>query len=188
MLLDNYDSFTYNLKDYLEQLGAQVMVVRNDEKTMEELHNLRMKGIVISPGPGKPHHCGILMELIAYYHQQIPILGICLGHQAIGEYFGAKLGKANEPVHGKKSEVIVSGHPMFYNIPTTFNVCRYHSMILEEPITEPLEVTAKTADGTIMAIAHRTLPVWGVQYHPEAILTENGHQLLLNWYCLTGLL
>lgn len=187
LLLDNYDSFTYNLKDYLEQIGARVLVVRNDERTLEELQALPIEGIVISPGPGIPQYSGILMELISYYHSRIPMLGICLGHQAIGQFFGATLDKANESVHGKTSKIIVSDHPMFHHMPTTFNVCRYHSLILEEPLSEHLEVTAETADGTIMAIAHRTLPIWGVQYHPEAILTENGHQLLRNWFSLTAL-
>jgi anthranilate synthase component 2 len=187
LLLDNYDSFTYNLKDYLEQLGAHVLVVRNDERTIAELNKLPIQGIVISPGPGKPEHSGVLMELISYYHTRIPMLGICLGHQAIGQFFGAKLDKAKEPVHGKTSKIIVSDHPMFHNMPTTFKVCRYHSLLLKTPLPEPLDVTAHTEDGTIMAMAHKTLPIWGVQYHPEAILTENGLQLLRNWFSLIGL-
>ena len=181
LLLDNYDSFTYNLYDYLLQLGAEVLVVRNDELTLDEIIKLEISALVISPGPGRPEQSGILMEVLDYYKNKIPILGICLGHQAIGLHFGADLVKAPLPMHGKVSEISASNHQMWTGIDKYHKVCRYHSLALRLPLPEELEVTAMSEDGVVMALVHKELPIWGLQYHPEAILTENGMSLLKNW-------
>lgn len=180
LLLDNYDSFTYNLKDYFEQLGVSCLTVRNDEITLEKLKKRKFKGIVISPGPKTPQDAGILMEVIAEYHDKLPILGICLGHQALGEYFGADLVKSGKPHHGKESVITHTGHPMYANLAISITVCRYHSLELKN-IPDSIDVTAKTADNTIMSISHKTLPLWGIQFHPEAILTQGGLTILKNW-------
>lgn len=180
LLLDNYDSFTYNLKDYFEQLGAECITIRNDEVSIEQLRLLDFKGIVISPGPKKPQDAGILMDVIQEFHDKLPILGICLGHQALGEYFGARLVKANKPYHGKESIIKHTNHPMYTDISPELSVCRYHSLILQN-IPDCLDVTAKTPDNTVMSIAHKTLPLWGIQFHPEAVLTQSGLTIIKNW-------
>ncbi len=179
-MLDNYDSFTYNLKDYLEQLHHEVRVVRNDELSIKELETLDMKGIVISPGPKRPESAGITMEVIQRFEKELPILGVCLGHQAIGLHFGANLGRTPKPVHGKTSTISGNAHPMFEGIKDPVKVCRYHSLTLED-IQNPLEIISKSKDDCVMAISHKTLPIWGVQFHPEAILSEGGLQLIANW-------
>jgi anthranilate synthase/aminodeoxychorismate synthase-like glutamine amidotransferase len=184
LLLDNYDSFTYNLKDYFEQLGQACFVVRNDEVTVEELKKLPITRIVISPGPKRPQDAGILNKVIENYYQTLPILGICLGHQAIGSFFGAQLVKSAYPMHGKISEVHHTGDALFASIPQQFKVCRYHSLELQWQQNKHIKSIATTANGTIMAIKHNTYPVWGVQFHPEAILTEYGMVLLKNWITL----
>lgn len=183
LLFDSYDSFTYNLKNYLEQAGAEVLVVMNDEKSMEEMMLLEIDGLVISPGPKKPEESGILMDVLAHFLTKIPILGVCLGHQALGLLHGFKLVKAPKPMHGKMSMVHlnpVSGS-LFEGIPSSFKVCRYHSLVLEPELNTSISVTAKSDDGQIMALQHKQLPVYGVQYHPEAILTQYGQELIVNW-------
>jgi anthranilate synthase/aminodeoxychorismate synthase-like glutamine amidotransferase len=182
LLLDNYDSFTYNLKDYLEQLGATCHVVRNDEVTVDDLKKLSFSAIVISPGPQKPANAGILNQVIREFHTTHPILGICLGHQALGEFFGARLVKAQTPMHGKISEIFHTAEGLFKGIPSPFAACRYHSLVLEKWNSDmPLVPVAHTQNGEVMALKHTGLPLWGVQFHPEAILTNYGLQLLKNW-------
>lgn len=201
LIFDNYDSFTYNLCDYFKQLGQELLVIRNDEKSPEEIEALNFSGIVISPGPGVPQNSGILMDLINRWHNKVPILGICLGHQALGTYFGWQLIKAPYPMHGKVSTIETLNHPMWHNLPKEINVCRYHSLVLseEELIREDtnqgrsgdtnqgetksqLLITARSKDdNAIMAIAHKNLPIWGIQFHPEAILTQYGKEILNNW-------
>lgn len=183
LLLDNYDSFTYNLFDYLTQLGLEVEVFRNDDITIEEIAQKNYNGIVISPGPGRPEDSGITMEVIHHFHSQIPILGVCLGIQAIGSYFGLDLVKANYPFHGKVSVLqYTKNHPMFREIIPPLEVCRYHSLILQSyHENSVLEVLATTSNDECMAIAHKVLPLWGFQFHPEAVLTKQGIKLLENW-------
>lgn len=181
LLIDNYDSFTYNLFDYFCQLGTDCKVLRNDELTFSEFIKLPFDGLVLSPGPKRPADAGHLMELIHYFHDKKPILGICLGHQGIGEYFGAKLQKTLVPMHGKTSLIHHKDDPLFQAIPPSFSVMRYHSLGLENLDHTPLEVLAQTAEGEIMALGHKDLPIFGVQFHPESILTEYGMVLLENW-------
>ena len=181
LIIDNYDSFTYNLYDYFLQLGADCRVVRNNEITLSDFHRLSFDGLVLSPGPQRPANAGHLMALIDYYHDKKPILGICLGHQGIGEYFGGELVRTSKPVHGKTSVIHHCGHPLFANTPARFSVMRYHSLALTSVDNTTLDVLAATEDGTVMAIGHRYFPVYGVQFHPESILTEFGHSLLDNW-------
>lgn len=182
LLLDNYDSFTYMLNDYLLQIGLQTDVRRNDSISDSELSNAAYDAVVISPGPNTPSESGCTMDLLKRMHNKKPILGVCLGHQAIGEFFGAKLRKARYPMHGKTSTLTIENpsHPMFSNIEYPMEVMRYHSLVLEE-VPPCLEVTAQSEDGNVMAIAHSELPIWGLQFHPESILTPQGIQLLINW-------
>lgn len=181
LLADNYDSFTYNLYDYLRRLGAVCKVIRNDAISFEALKKEQMDAIVLSPGPKTPREAGWMPQLIAHYHDKLPILGICLGHQGIGEYFGARLVRANEPVHGKTSLLTHNGHPLFEGLPDSFEVMRYHSLILDSLEGTGLNSIAQTPEGEIMAIAHQKWPITGVQFHPESILTEFGLELLENW-------
>lgn len=182
LLIDNYDSFTYNLCDYFLQLGQQVQVIRNDEKTAEELSEYDFSGIVLSPGPGTPYASGNLMQIIDYWNSKVPILGICLGHQALGCYFGAELIKATYPMHGKISAINMIKHEMWKGIPQNINVCRYHSLVIDLKKNQELIQTAiSNDDNSIMAISHKNLPIWGIQFHPEAILTEYGIEILKNW-------
>lgn len=181
LLIDNYDSFTFNLYDYLLQTGARSTVLRNDAFQLEELELLDFQGIVLSPGPKRPSDAGLLMQVLERYHQHMPILGICLGHQAIGEFFGANLIKAAQPMHGKTSTIRHQGHWIFEGIPTAFKVMRYHSLILESLEGLPLEVIAATETGEIMALQHESLPLLGLQFHPESILTEHGLKIITNW-------
>ncbi len=185
LLLDNYDSFTYNLYDYLLQAGAECVVVRNDVLSLHEFERLGIEAIVLSPGPKRPSDAGIMLPLIAAWYKRVPMLGICLGHQALGEFFGARLIKARVPVHGKTTPVQHNGHPLFQGIPSPFSVMRYHSLVLESLAETPLESIAQTEEGEIMALAHRSLPLTGVQFHPESIGTEFGLQMLKNWLDLT---
>ena len=186
LLIDNFDSFTYNLYDYLLQLGARCEVRRNNVLTVAEIEALRPDGIVLSPGPQTPEQAGCLMEVIDRSHREVPLLGICLGHQGIGQYFGARLGKADLPMHGKTSRLVHREHPLFAGLPTSFSVMRYHSLVLHELGSTELEPIAESEQGEIMAIAHRRFPAWGVQFHPESILTEHGHALLRNWLAFLG--
>ncbi len=181
LLLDNYDSFTYNLYDYLLQTGADCRVVRNDALTLDTFGELDVDAVVLSPGPKRPSDAGVMPDLIRRYHRDIPILGVCLGHQALGEFFGARLIRAELPMHGKTTPVQHTGHPLFEGIPEQFTAMRYHSLLLESLDGTPLDCIARTAAGEIMALAHRDLPLTGVQFHPESILTDYGLQMLKNW-------
>jgi anthranilate synthase component 2 len=186
LLIDNYDSFTYNLKDYFEQLNQVVQVIRNDEWTLAEIQKTKWDGIIISPGPKTPNEAGISLAVIEAYHQNTPMLGVCLGHQALGVYFGASICQAQTPMHGKVSQIEPSAHLMFEQILKPFLVCRYHSLVLKD-IPEVLEILATSSEGEVMAMAHKQLPLWGMQFHPEAILTQNGMQLLSNWLKVVNL-
>jgi len=185
VLIDNYDSFTYNLVQYFGELGQDIRVFRNDAITLEEIEALRPDHLVISPGPCTPNEAGISLEAIAYFAGKVPILGVCLGHQAIGQVFGGKVIRAKELMHGKVSSLTHDGQGMFEQIPQATPVTRYHSLVIErETFPEVLEVTAE-AGGEIMALRHQTLPIHGVQFHPEAILTRDGKQMLKNFLELT---
>jgi anthranilate synthase/aminodeoxychorismate synthase-like glutamine amidotransferase len=182
LLIDNYDSFTYNLYQYLCELGAQVTVRRNDAVSVDQARALAPDFIVISPGPGAPRDAGISIELIRALGPHVPILGVCLGHQAIAEAFGGTVGRAPEIKHGKASSIYHHGDGVLAGLPSPFSAIRYHSLCAQpESLPDSLEVTARTDNGVIMAIRHRDYPVEGVQFHPESILTEGGKQLLANF-------
>jgi len=182
LVLDNYDSFTYNLVQYLGELGATVKVLRNDEASVEEVARLQPEGIVISPGPCTPNEAGISLELIRRLAGKVPILGVCLGHQAIGQAFGGKVVRARQVMHGKVSRIHHDGHGVFAGVPQDFVATRYHSLAVERAgLPAMLEVSAHSEDGEIMGLRHRGLAVEGVQFHPEALLTEHGHKMLQNF-------
>ncbi len=182
LMIDNYDSFTYNLVQYLGELGEDVKVVRNDAITLEEIEALAPERIVLSPGPCTPKEAGISVPLIRRFAGRMPILGVCLGHQSIGEAFGGKIVHAQQLMHGKTSLIHHRGEGVFQGLPDPFTAIRYHSLAIErDSKPEVLEVTAWTDDGEIMGVRHKTLPVEGVQFHPESILTEHGHALLKNF-------
>jgi anthranilate synthase/aminodeoxychorismate synthase-like glutamine amidotransferase len=186
LLIDNYDSFTYNLAQYLGELGAEVRVERNDRITVDEIINIAPQQIVISPGPCTPNEAGISLEVIRRVAGKIPILGVCLGHQAIGQAFGGKVIRARKVMHGKTSKIFHDERGLFAGAPNPMEATRYHSLIVEaESLPECLHVTAKTWDEEIMALEHRELPVWGVQFHPESILTADGKKLLANFLAAT---
>jgi anthranilate synthase component 2 len=186
VLIDNYDSFTYNLYQYLCELGAEVRVVRNDAVSVHEVRAMRPERIVISPGPCTPSEAGISVDLIQEMAGQVPILGVCLGHQAIGEVYGGKVVRAPEPMHGKLSRVHHTGKSVFRGLGNDFNATRYHSLtIAPESLPDTLEVTATSEDGVIQGVMHKSHPVHGVQFHPESIASENGHALLANFLALT---
>ncbi|MBI3405792.1 MAG: aminodeoxychorismate/anthranilate synthase component II [Acidobacteria bacterium] len=185
LLLDNYDSFTYNLAQYLGQLGQQLEVRRNDKITCDEVAALAPERIVISPGPGIPQRAGITVELVRRFAGKIPILGVCLGHQAIGHAFGGRVIRADSIMHGKTSEIRHDGKTIFRKLPQSFTATRYHSLIVErKSLPRELEISAETADGTIMALRHKKFRVEGVQFHPESVLTEAGMNLLKNFLSL----
>jgi anthranilate synthase/aminodeoxychorismate synthase-like glutamine amidotransferase len=181
VLIDNYDSFTWILQHYLLQTGHECKVYRNDQLTLDELKQLNPERLIISPGPETPIQAGITMESIAYFHNRIPILGVCLGHQALGMYFGARLVHIPYPMHGKTSEITHNGHGLFSGIPSPYTVMRYHSLAVTDFEGTGLEALAYAPDGTIMALAHKQYHCMGVQFHPESIGTEHGLQLLKNW-------
>jgi anthranilate synthase component II len=182
LMIDNYDSFTYNLVQYFGELGQDVKVVRNDEMTVAEIAALGAERIVLSPGPCSPNEAGVCLELIDTLKGKLPILGVCLGHQAIGQAFGGKVVHAKTLMHGKVSLIHHEGHGMFAGLPTPYEATRYHSLAIERATCpRDLEITAWTEDGEIMGVRHRTLPVEGVQFHPESILTQHGHALLRNF-------
>ena len=182
LLLDNYDSFTYNLYQYLGELGATTRVVRNDELTAEEALGLRPERIVISPGPGTPDQAGITLELIRRAAGRVPLLGVCLGHQALGQAFGGRVVRAPTLMHGKTSPIHHDGRTVFAGLPDPFTATRYHSLIVDrDSVPECLEVSAWTVGGIVMGLRHRTLPLEGVQFHPESILTTSGKDLLRNF-------
>jgi len=182
VLIDNYDSFTFNLFHYLGELGAEVVVHRNDKVTAAEVVGSDPEAIVLSPGPCTPNEAGICLDLIEQASPNIPILGVCLGHQAIGQAFGSQVVRAPAPVHGKLSEMRHQGEGVFRGINGPFKATRYHSLVVERgTLPEALSVTAETDDGLIMGLSHKTLPVHGVQFHPESIASEHGHLMLKNF-------
>jgi anthranilate synthase component 2 len=187
LMIDNYDSFTYNLVQYFGELGQAVKVIRNDELSVAQIAALKPERIVISPGPCTPNEAGVSLEVLATLGDQVPILGVCLGHQSIGQAFGGKVIRAGRIMHGKTSPVHHTGHGVFTGLPSPFEATRYHSLVVEQSsLPDCLEVTAWTenADGSreeIMGLRHRTLPVQGVQFHPESILTQHGHAMLQNF-------
>ena len=182
LLIDNYDSFTYNLYQYLSELGAQVEVVRNDEITVEDCLDMAPERIVVSPGPCTPDQAGISVELVRAAAGAVPLLGVCLGHQCIGEAFGGRVGSAGEIMHGKTSEISHDGRGVFEGLPQPFEAIRYHSLAIEpDSVPAELEVTARTESGVIMGIRHHTHAIEGVQFHPESIMTRVGHDLLRNF-------
>ena len=178
LVIDNYDSFTYNLVQYLGELGADLHVFRNDAITISEIAELGPTAIVLSPGPGRPEDSGICLEIVKELHDRIPMLGVCLGHQAIIHVFGGTIDKAPRLMHGKTSTIHHTGQGIFASFPSPFTATRYHSLIVSEPVPEGFDVTAFTAEGEIMAIEHRVHPLYGVQFHPESILTPHGKRLL----------
>lgn len=183
LLLDNFDSFTFTLADYLRQLGAEVLVRRNDVP-LAGLRVLTFDGIVLSPGPGQPGQAGVMPALIQEYYQRLPMLGVCLGHQALGEFFGGTVERAARPMHGKVSDIsCVPGSLLFEGLPAAFPVTRYHSLLLREPLPASLQALAHSTGAApeLMAFAHRHLPLYGVQFHPEALLTSHGLAILANW-------
>jgi len=186
LVLDNYDSFTYNLVQYLGELGAQVEVVRNDATTVDAIEQSRPERIVISPGPGRPEDAGLTMEVIRRLGAKTPILGVCLGHQAIGAVFGGAVVRAPVPMHGKTSTIEHDGRGVFRGVPSPFTASRYHSLVVAEAGLPPsLEISAKTReDGIIMGLRHKEFPVHGVQFHPESVLTPEGEKLLANFVAL----
>ena len=182
LVIDNYDSFTWNLVHYLEELGAETRVVRNDEMSVDEALASGADGILLSPGPCSPNEAGICVALIQQAPEDLPILGVCLGHQSIGQAFGGEVITAREIRHGKLSEIRQTGGDLFAGLPETYQVVRYHSLAVKpEDLPDVLVADAFTEDGEVMALHHRTRPVYGVQFHPESILTEHGHALLKNW-------
>ena len=182
LLIDNYDSFTYNLYQFLAELGAEVRVVRNDKLTLDEVAALAPERIVISPGPCTPNEAGISEAVVARFGPEIPVLGVCLGHQCVGTAYGATVAGAGEIMHGKTSAIEHDGKGVFAGIDSPFEGIRYHSLtILPETLPDSLEVTATTANGTIMGVRHKEYPVEGIQFHPESIMTQFGHELLKNF-------
>lgn len=182
LLIDNYDSFTYNLWHYFGELGAELKVIRNDAVSADDALAMKPEGIIISPGPCDPDRAGICLELISKSAGKVPIFGVCLGHQSIGQVFGGKVVRIDEPKHGKLSSIFHNGFGIFENIPNPFTATRYHSLTVErETLPDCLEITAETKDGIIMGLAHKEFPIYGVQFHPESIASEHGHDLLGNF-------
>jgi len=187
LMIDNYDSFTYNLVQYLRELGEEVVVYRNDKITLDEIARLNPQRLVISPGPCTPNEAGISVAAIRHFAGKLPILGVCLGHQSIGQAFGGRIVRAERLMHGKTSPVFHDGRELFSGLPDPFAATRYHSLLVErESLPDSLEITAWTAEGEIMGMRHRQLPLWGVQFHPESILTVNGMELLRNFLSMTS--
>ena len=182
LMIDNYDSFTYNLVQYLGVLGYEVEVRRNDKITLDEVEKMRPERIVISPGPGTPQSAGITIPIVERFYQRVPILGVCLGHQAIGASFGGQVVRAGKLMHGKTSEISHDGKTIFHNLPDPFSATRYHSLAIDrESLPDCLEVSAEAEDGEIMGLRHRQYPVEGIQFHPESILTNVGMNILKNF-------
>jgi anthranilate synthase/aminodeoxychorismate synthase-like glutamine amidotransferase len=181
LLLDNYDSFTFNLAQYLGELGAPPLVKRNDEISLDEIEKLKPSHIVISPGPGRPEDAGISVALIQRFGPTTPLLGVCLGHQGIGVAFGGEVVRASQLMHGKVSSIQHDGRGVFRGVTQPFTAGRYHSLVVAEPLPDVLEISARTDDGTIMGVRHKAFPVHGVQFHPESVLTGEGRQILRNF-------
>ena len=182
LIMDNYDSFTYNLYQYIGIFQRDVKVVRNDKITLKEIEDLNPEKIILSPGPGNPKGAGICVDLVKYFYRKIPILGICLGHQCIGEAFGAEITYAKELMHGKQSSIYHQGDSIFKGIPSPVLVARYHSLgVDEKQLSKDIKILAKTADGEIMAMEHKEYPVVGIQFHPESIYTEHGKRMIENF-------
>ena len=192
LVIDNYDSFVYTLVGYLQELGAKTTVIRNDDLSLSEVIELAAAhdGVLVSPGPGNPAEAGVCIETILWCGEHSkPMLGVCLGHQALAEAYGGVVTHAEELMHGKTSPVTHTGHPIFANIPSPFTATRYHSLAaVRSSVPECLEITAETANGVIMGLAHKQAPLWGVQFHPESVLTEGGYQMLGNWLESLGFL
>jgi para-aminobenzoate synthetase component 2 len=187
LVVDNYDSFVFNLVQYLAQLGAEVEVCRNDEVAVDDAVVADADGILLSPGPGRPEDAGVCIDLIRAVGEQTPVFGVCLGHQAIAVAYGGSVDRAPELLHGKTSEVEHAGVGVLAGLPSPFTATRYHSLAAVEPdLPAELEITARTAGGVIMGLRHRDLPVEGVQFHPESVLTQGGHQMLANWLLTCG--
>jgi para-aminobenzoate synthetase component 2 len=189
LVIDNYDSFVYNLVQYLGQLGVECDVRRNDEIEVAEVGRLKPAGVLLSPGPGTPDRAGIMLDLIKAYAGELPIFGVCLGHQAIGEAYGATVTRAPELLHGKTSEVTHNSGGVLAGLPEPFTATRYHSLaVIESTLPDEIEVTGRTVGSNlVMAMRHRTLPLEGVQFHPESVLTQGGHLMLANWLAVCGL-
>ena len=181
LLIDNYDSFTWNLAQYLGELGAAPVVRRNDEISLDEVEAMHPAKIVISPGPGRPEDAGITVDVIRRFGQATPLLGVCLGHQGIGIAFGGAVVRAPQLMHGKVSSVSHDGRGVFRGVSQPFTAGRYHSLVVADPLPDPLEAAARTDDGTIMGVRHREFPIHGVQFHPESVLTASGRQVLQNF-------
>jgi len=181
-MIDNYDSFVYNLSAYIKELGHEIIVRRADHVSLQEIEDLQPEGIIISPGPKRPADAVVSHQILKAFQNRIPILGVCLGHQVIGQFYGALTNKGNRPMHGKVTEIKHDGTGIFAGLPEIYKVTRYHSLVVrEENLPDVLRVTARTLDGVVMGIEHRDMPVYGVQFHPEAVLTEYGHEILQNF-------
>ena len=186
LMIDNYDSFVFNLVRYIEELGEKVLVYRNDKISIDEIKNLEIDGIIISPGPKSPKEAGISLDILHNFKGIKPILGICLGHQCIGHYFGSEIIKGKEPVHGKISYINHTNRDLFEGVNNPLRVTRYHSLIIDKAnLNEDLEVTSCTEDNVIMGVRHKKYPIFGVQFHPEAEMTDDGHKLLKNFIDIT---
>jgi anthranilate synthase/aminodeoxychorismate synthase-like glutamine amidotransferase len=182
LMIDNYDSFTYNLVQYLQQMGREVAVYRNDEITVAEIENMEVEAIFLSPGPCSPKEAGVTVDIVRHFHQTIPIMGVCLGHQAIGFAFGGEVVRADKVMHGKSSSISNDGQTIFQGLPDPFTAGRYHSLIVKrDTLPACLEVSAETAEGEIMGLRHREYPVEGIQFHPESILTPQGKRIIRNF-------
>jgi para-aminobenzoate synthetase component 2 len=187
LVVDNYDSFVFNLVQYLEQLGAECIVRRNDEITTDEVAGLAVDGILLSPGPGTPAGAGVTEDMIRWGESRVPVFGVCLGHQAIAEVYGGVVDRAEELLHGRTSQVHHDGSGVFAGLPDPFTATRYHSLaVVDGTVPDTLEVTARTEGGVIMGLRHREHPVEGVQFHPESVLTQGGHRMLANWLAHCG--
>ena len=187
LLIDNYDSFVFNLARYFQRLGQRTRVVRNDAIDVSSVRAMKPQAVIISPGPCTPTEAGASLEIVRQLHRELPILGVCLGHQAIAQALGGRIVRANEPVHGRPSPISHNQDGLFAGIPNPTTACRYHSLVVErDRLPAELEITAALEDGTIMALAHRQYPTFGVQFHPESILTEFGYRILANFLALAG--
>lgn len=186
LMIDNYDSFVYNLVRYFEELGEEIIIYRNDKISIEDIESMDIDGIVISPGPKSPKEAGLSLEIIDRFKEKLPILGICLGHQCIGYYFNADIKKGNEPVHGKMFDITHNNKGLFQNVKNPLRVTRYHSLIVSrDNLPDTIEITSETEDKVIMGIKHKDYSIYGVQFHPEAEMTEEGHKILNNFINIT---